>query len=191
MVIPDDCCDSNRCCANTYAVVPPPMAITSPGATYLMASCAMASFNPSPSATLRRTSGSLSSVLVVTAPAVHTLQQTLVGQIGDIASDGHGGNANSLDQCDGNDRHRGYATCSKSNADVVTISFEHYRTCSLKIKTEMSVSRVFLTKKYTWHSCNRSNRTKTNVDIPSAKSIGRVAFLRQTVQRIVNHDVCF
>ncbi|EEG71373.1 hypothetical protein BIFPSEUDO_03343 [Bifidobacterium pseudocatenulatum DSM 20438 = JCM 1200 = LMG 10505] len=35
----------------------------------------------------------------------------------------------------------------------------------------MSVSRVFLTKKYTWHSCNRSNRTKTNVDIPSAKSI--------------------
>lgn len=99
MVIPDDCCDSSRCCANTYAVVPPPMAITSPGATYLMASCAMASFNPMSICDFTENSGSLSSVLVVTAPAVHTLQQTLVGQIGDIASDGHGGNAQFLGQC--------------------------------------------------------------------------------------------
>ena len=68
MVMPDDCCDSSRCCANTYAVVPPPMAITSPGATYLTASCAMASFRPMSICDFTENSGSLSSVLVLTAP---------------------------------------------------------------------------------------------------------------------------
>ena len=45
--------------------------------------------------------------------AVHTLQQTLVGQIGDIASDGHGGNAQFLGQC--GDTHRTAGTQPAQN----------------------------------------------------------------------------
>ena len=85
MVIPDDCCGSNRCCANTYAVVLPPMATTSPGAIFdgflcdgvLQSGCPSATFIEQ-RLTQQRAGGD--------GAAVHTLQQTLVGQIGDIAS---------------------------------------------------------------------------------------------------------
>jgi len=69
--------DSSRCCANTYAVVPPPIAMTSPGETNLIASPAIASFRPMSICDFTENSGSLSSVLVETAPPCTRLNSPL------------------------------------------------------------------------------------------------------------------